>query len=314
MLRAMLAAAAALWVAACAGPPTGPLPERLPPPGSDGVVRPTASPAATVTAAQVGSPAAPPASSEAARPEAALTPASARATSSPASGPAPAGSAVARALAAPDRPATHPERDGDRESAAVLELSGIQPGDRVLDLGALTGYSTWLLSGLAGPEGAVVAQNPQDWFARYDTVGPRMNELRAARPNVTHQVMAFDQLEGEPGSLDAVFSGLIYHDAAYMDVDRIVMNRQIYELLKPGGVYVVVDHRAEAGSGTRDVESLHRIDPEQVRREVESVGFQLDAESDVLVRPGDDLTRVVFDEGLRGRTSQFVYRFVKPAM
>jgi predicted methyltransferase len=97
-----------------------------------------------------------------------------------------------------------------------------------------------------------------------------------------------------------------------MDVDRIYMNQQIYNLLKPGGVYVIVDHRAAPGSGVRDVQARHRIDPDVVRREVESVGFRLEAESNVLTRPEDDLTTNVFDEEIRGKTSQFVFKFVKP--
>jgi predicted methyltransferase len=225
-----------------------------------------------------------------------------------------AGDPVAQALAARDRPADQAEQDENRRAADVLAFSGIEPGDRVLDLGAVTGYSTWLLSGLVGPEGAVVAQNPTPWVDNYDIITPAMEALTVARANTSHTVMAFDRLEGEPASFDAVFSGLVYHDTAYMDVDRGVMNRRVYELLKPGGVYLIVDHHAATGSGVRDVQTIHRIDAAQVRREVESVGFILDGELDVLTRPEDDLTLNVFDEAIRGRTSQFVYRFVKPEM
>lgn len=226
---------------------------------------------------------------------------------------APSGSPVAQALAARDRPPEQVALDDNRGSAALLAFAGIEPGDRVLDLGAFEGYSSWLLSALVGPEGAVVAQNPASWVES-SPAGPAMTALTAARTNVTHEAMDFDRLAGDPGSFDVVYSALIYHDTAYMDVDRGVMNRRIYELLKPGGAYLVIDHHAAPGSGVRDVESLHRIDPAQVRREVESVGFRLDAESDALARPADDLTLNVFDDAIRGRTSQFAYRFVKPEM
>jgi predicted methyltransferase len=140
-----------------------------------------------------------------------------------------------------------------------------------------------------------------------------MAVVTAARANVASAVEPFDALAGDPASFDLVYAGLIYHDTAYMDVDRGVMNRRIFELLKPGGRYVVVDHVAAAGSGVRDAESLHRIDPARVRREIENAGFVLEAESDMLARPEDPLTQSVFDDAIRGRTSQFVYRFVKPA-
>jgi predicted methyltransferase len=280
MMRPLLAAAGAFALAACAAVP----------------VTTTETDATDVAESAAPTPAAAP-----------------TASSGPTPRRAPSGGPVAQALAARDRPPEHVAQDEGRHSAQLLAFSGIEPGDRVLDLGAFQGYSSWLLSSLVGPEGAVVAQNPAPW-TEFAPVLPAMAALTAARPNTTHQIAPFDRLEGDSESFDAAYSALIYHDAAYMDVDRGVMNRRLYELLKPGGVYVVVDHHAAPGSGLRDVESLHRIDPAQVRREVESVGFRFDAESDVLVRPEDDLTLNVFDDAIRGRTSQFAYRFVKPEM
>jgi predicted methyltransferase len=220
---------------------------------------------------------------------------------------------IVAALGAPDRPAGASDRDESRHTAEVMTFAGVKPGERVLDLGALDGYSTWVLSGVVGPDGSVVAQNPQEWWDGYPPTKAGIDALTAARPNVASAVEPFDQLAGDPDSFDLVYAGLIYHDTAYMNVDRGLMNRRILQLLKPGGRYVIVDHHAAAGSGVRDVESLHRIDAARVRREVENAGFVLDAESDVLTRPEDPLTQSVFDEAIQGRTSQFVYRFVKPA-
>jgi predicted methyltransferase len=272
MIRALLAATAALTAVACTVPPAQP----PAPDAADIAEPPAATPAARAAAPATGSP-------------------------------------VAQALGAADRPADQAERDASRASLEVMTFAEIGPGDRVLDLGAYEGYSTWILSGIVGPEGAVVAQNPEVVVASFPAAASAMEALTAARPNVSHALMPFDRLAGEPGSFDVVFSGLFYHDTAYMDVDRGLMNQRIFELLKPGGRYVVIDHRAAAGSGLRDVQSLHRIDPARVRREVENAGFLLDAESDVLTRPADDLTKNVFDDAIRGQTSQFVYRFVKPA-
>ena len=70
---------------------------------------------------------------------------------------------------------------------------------------------------------------------------------------------------------------------------------------------------AAAGSGLRDADSLHRIDIEAVKREVTAAGFVLEAESDLLADPADPLTASVFDPSIRGKTSQFMLRFRKPA-
>jgi len=86
----------------------------------------------------------------------------------------------------------------------------------------------------------------------------------------------------------------------------------VFEALKPGGTYIVIDHVAEAGSGTRDADTLHRIDPAFVRAQVEAAGFEFVGESDVLRNPGDDHALKVFDPSIRGQTDQFVLRLRKP--
>jgi predicted methyltransferase len=94
--------------------------------------------------------------------------------------------------------------------------------------------------------------------------------------------------------------------------DVTALNQRFFDALKPGGIYLVIDHVAEAGSGLRDTESLHRIDPLRMRREIETAGFVFDAQSKVLRNHSDDHKSSVFDPKVRGRTDQVVYRFRKP--
>jgi len=61
-----------------------------------------------------------------------------------------------------------------------------------------------------------------------------------------------------------------------------------------------------------DTEKLHRIDPAIVRQQVEAAGFKFAGESKVLNNPADPLDIPVFDPRVRGHTSQFAYKFVKP--
>ena len=89
-------------------------------------------------------------------------------------------------------------------------------------------------------------------------------------------------------------------------------NRAVYERLKPGGSYVIIDHAAALGAGISDAPSLHRIDPASVREEVEAAGFVLDAESTVLTNNDDPHSIKVFDPSIEGKTDRFAYRFVKP--
>jgi predicted methyltransferase len=102
------------------------------------------------------------------------------------------------------------------------------------------------------------------------------------------------------------------HDKFMGPADIARFNRHVYEALKPGGVFVVLDHAAAAGSGLRDTDTLHRIEPEAVKTEVTAAGFMLEAESAILASPADDHTKFVFDPAIRGHTDQFLLRFRKP--
>jgi predicted methyltransferase len=118
-----------------------------------------------------------------------------------------------------------------------------------------------------------------------------------------------------PERLDVIWTAQNYHDLhdTFMGpADVAALNQRFFDALKPGGLYLVIDHVAEAGSGLRDTESLHRIDPKRLRREIEAAGFEFDAQSNALRNRSDDHKKSVFDPDVRGRTDQVVYRFRKP--
>jgi predicted methyltransferase len=96
--------------------------------------------------------------------------------------------------------------------------------------------------------------------------------------------------------------------------DIRLVNKSFFNSLKPGGALIIIDHAAVSGSGLGATESLHRIDPASVRKEVEAAGFVFEAEIDELKNDDDDHSRSVFDPSVRGKTDQFVYRFRKPSM
>jgi predicted methyltransferase len=138
--------------------------------------------------------------------------------------------------------------------------------------------------------------------------------LPASYPNVEVLLQPADQLK-TPELVDVAFTSQNYHD--YPDkfmgpTDPAVLNKAVFAALKPGGTYIVIDHVAEAGSGLRDTETLHRIDPATVKQQVEAAGFKYVGTSEVLHNPADDHKLKVFDETIRGHTDQFAYKFRKP--
>jgi predicted methyltransferase len=226
--------------------------------------------------------------------------------------------ALRAAVDSEERPADDRARDEARKPFEVLSFFGIRPGMHVADLGAGFGYYSEILARAVGPQGRVYLQNNPLVIERF-AAKPLAERLgRLNMQNIQRVDAEFDELGLPAGELDAVLMFLFYHDTFWMPktggdkVDRVKMNRAIFDALKPGGVYGVIDHHAEAGSGERDVQTIHRIDAELVKQEILAAGFVLEAESDLLRHPDDDRTRNVFDPELRGHTDQFIYLFRKP--
>ncbi len=231
---------------------------------------------------------------------------------------------IRSALDDPLRPEKDRARDADRHPAEILAFFGIGEGMHVVDLQATAGYYTEILSSVVGPGGMVYAQNNEFVLTRFagEPLGQRLEKLRkAGRENIRRLDDELDEMK-LPGNLDAALFIRFYHDLFWLPTpdgdkaDRAEFLRRVHEALKPGGVFGIVDHHAEAGSGARDAldprEGLHRIDIDLVKREVMEAGFVLDAESDVLSNPDDTRDWNIFSEGRRDRTARFVLRFVKP--
>jgi predicted methyltransferase len=132
---------------------------------------------------------------------------------------------------------------------------------------------------------------------------------------VTVLVDAADRFAA-PEQLDVVWTAQNYHDLhdSFMQpIDIVAFNRAIFRALKPGGVFLVIDHVAAAGSGLRDTNTLHRIDPDALRAEITAAGFVLEAKSDLLRHSEDSHELPVFDPRIRHRTDQIIYKFRKPS-
>jgi predicted methyltransferase len=222
---------------------------------------------------------------------------------------------IVAAVADSRRPAEDTARDANRHPAETLAFAQIEPGDRVADVFPGSGYWTRLFSVAVGEEGRTYPTIRPDGVAgEYETP---VLAVAAQYPNATMARSPYDALT-YPEPLDVVFTAQNYHDmglTAYNLGDRNAMNRAAFGALKPGGLYVVIDHSAIDGSPveTNAETTIHRIDQATVRREVEAAGFVFDSEASFLRNPADTRTVSVFDPAIRGRTDQFVMRFRKPA-
>jgi len=237
--------------------------------------------------------------------------------SSPALAAGPPSPAISTAIADTDRPAADVARDANRRPAEVLAFAGVKPGDRVGDYAAGVGYFTRLFAGIVGPTGHVYASVPSPLF-QYPNIVKGISDIQAfavAHPNVSVTFGSSLDAARYPEKLDLFWISQNYHDLKdpFMGpVDMAAFNRAVFAALKPGGIYIVLDHVAAPGSPANVTDTLHRIEPSVVRREVEAAGFRFVGESQALANPGDPHTAGPFNPSIQGRTDQFIYKFRRP--
>jgi predicted methyltransferase len=212
------------------------------------------------------------------------------------------------------RPADDKQLDAERKPAEMLMIAHVKPGMRVMDLVPGHGYFTRLFAKSVGPKGFVYAYQPAEFEPFYKGKPAPVRAVAAEYANVSVIDAPVNTLTA-PESLDLVWTSQNYHDlhdSFAKPADLALVNKAVFNALKRGGLYIVLDHAAEKGSGLRDTETLHRIDEATVKSEIQAAGFKLASESNVLRNKDDAHTLKVFDPAIRHKTDQFILVFLKP--
>jgi predicted methyltransferase len=219
---------------------------------------------------------------------------------------------IGAAVADSARPPGDMARDADRKPGPTLAFAGVKPGMKVLELAPGKGYYTRLLSLTVGPSGRLFSVSGEP---KPGSPPPTVQAI-AADPhfsNVTPVVKKVTDPLVLPEKVDLVWTSQNYHDFHNIpEVGIAAINKRVFDALKPGGIYLVLDHSAQAGSGARDTNTLHRIDEDTVKQEVEAAGFKLVGESSILRNKADPRTAKVFEPPIQGHTDQFILKFQKP--
>lgn len=225
----------------------------------------------------------------------------------------PGGTDYADVLASPIRTDEDRARDEARMTAETLSFTGVQPGWKVGDMIIGGGYFTRIFSAAVGPGGHVTAWQPAEFIgfqASYAEAADAADQL--SNVDVIRSPIGAPEF---PSGLDLVFTAQNYHDLhlePFPADTAAKVNAAVFAALKPGGRYVIIDHYAVDGSDLSVADSLHRIDHDAVVAEVEAAGFVYAGEAAALWNDDDPRTASVFDESIRGRTSQFMIAFRKP--
>jgi predicted methyltransferase len=218
---------------------------------------------------------------------------------------------LTQALNDPSRDAADRERDASRKPVEVLQFMGVEEGMTVLDIMASGGWYTEVLSHAVGPEGTVLMQNSPRALGMRNTEEAVQARLAGNRlPNVERVDRDFSDLGIAPNSVDFAITALNYHDLYNADPAAAqAMLAAVKEVLRPGGVLGLLDHKGSFGA---DNATLHRIALEDVIMSVTEAGFHVAGMSDVLHVPSDDHTLGPFAPELGRNTDRIVLKLVKP--
>ena len=224
----------------------------------------------------------------------------------------PVSTPIAKAVADPARPADNRKADALRKPAETLAFAGVRPGMAVGEFYPGGGYFTRMLSDVVGPTGHVYGIENDRWKGAVTANQALLAEGKWN--NVSMDVQPFGTVKF-PKPLDMAWITQNYHDlkiAKYGTVDTLAFDRAVFAALKPGGAFFILDHQGVPGLTDAQIEKLHRINRDQVIKEVTAAGFKLAGEGKFLRRPGDDHSKPIFDASIRGKTDQYALKFVKP--
>jgi predicted methyltransferase len=235
---------------------------------------------------------------------------------------------IANLISNPDRSIEDRKADARRKPQELLTFIGIRPGLNVLDISAGGGYTTELIARAVGPSGHVYGQSaPVENTTKSDiVVDSKPDKVRLSSPeslairvnyaglsNISPLVVPFENpvpSDSADGSFDLVTFIYNYHDLGHMGVDRIAMNKHIFNALKHGGLYIIADHAGRAGTGISESSTLHRIEEKFLIQEVTSVGFRLESSGNFLHNPLDPRDQ---NTPLAGQMKDgFILKFIKP--
>lgn len=227
---------------------------------------------------------------------------------------APTSHDLAGLLASDSRSEADRARDAGRKPADVIAFLGIEPGMNVIDVFAAGGYYTEVLSLAVGPDGHVASQNPAFILEMRDGVNEKALTERLANDrlaNVSRLDKEIADISAADGPFDAGMTALNFHDIYnnYGEEGALGFLTTIFETLRPGGVFGIIDH---AGAEGNDNKALHRVQKADAIRIAEAAGFVVEGDSGLLQMHDDDMTQGVFAEGIRGKTTRFLLKLRKP--
>ncbi|MFY2762569.1 class I SAM-dependent methyltransferase [Arenimonas sp. MALMAid1274] len=189
-------------------------------------------------------------------------------------------------------------RDGYRHPRETLAFFGVGASQRVIEISPGGGWYTEILAPLAQGKGRYVgavndpAKAGNERAAKYYAEGnQKLRDKLAARADVYGNATLVEvdpaaPVFGEPGSADVVLTFRNVHNWV-MAGNEAAMFKGFYDVLAPGGVLGVVEHRAAAGKTLEEVKESGYLPEDYVIGLATAAGFTLEEKSEINANPAD---------------------------
>ncbi|GAA6205291.1 methyltransferase [Thalassotalea sp. SU-HH00458] len=206
-------------------------------------------------------------------------------------------------------------RDNNRSPVQALSFFGFKQNMKVIEFAPGNGWYTKILAPLLAEKGELhLAYNAQ-WLSDLDPILSQKGFESTIKLPIelswNNQEFRYDlgKLSFGMNDADMILNIREYHN--FNLADKTKLNNEAFNVLKPGGLYVIVDHtRRHMAVETREL--ARREDPVKVILEVQSAGFILEKSSDMFYRPDDELRYEVGRKTVTGNTDRFTLVFRKP--
>jgi len=222
---------------------------------------------------------------------------------------------IEKALASSIRSDEERARDTrERKPVQTLEFFGLKPNMTVVELMPGGGWYTKVLGLTLAEQGKLyvtlgasrIAPRLKEWGLDKVEYVDDKTVMKAAPGTMSMQA------ESIKLPVDNVDMVLTFRNLHNFNADsRAMLHRAVFEALKPGGIYGIVDHTRRHNEPTAR-ENWRRVDPVIVIKEILDAGFEFDGFTDLHYRPDDELRYDTQRASVGGYSDRFTFRFRKP--
>lgn len=222
---------------------------------------------------------------------------------------------VEGALAAESRPEADRARDDNRKPLETLQFFGLEDDMRVLELLPGGGWYTRILAPVLAEEGKLYVAIGTSTVSDNLLTEPGFDDVEVVetasnlRREDGARFYTLDEFDFDVDDIDMALTFRNVHNFDKAARDR--MNRAVFDALKSGGLYGVVDHTRRHMEGETP-ENRRRIDPVLVIKEMLDIGFEFIDYSELHYRADDELEYEVGRRSVSGNTDRFTFLFRKP--